>query len=433
MSLTVHASCLTDGDTAFLGIRCVPERSPEPVARRAYHLALLLDTSGSMEDHGRIQTVKRTLHILLDVMKSEDQLTLITYNSDAKLLVNARRLTPETKADIHTQIDAIQPAGCTNLERACDVLEGVTAPIHAVFVLTDGHINRGICDATALCGHVCARVAHGTPIYTLGYGVDHNANLLRDIALRSRGSYTFADCDEAIPAIVGTICGGLEHQVGRNAQLSGFAPDWVPMVEGSATIGTLIEDKPVWIVLQGSATASRPDLRFYWTSIDAETETCVDVRIDDSIDAVEIAKQRDRARVAAALSNIVDCLARQAVRDARQHIETCCALLDTSPARRTEFVESLYTQLVTIRTDLDTQARIALPGSPAALAQSPAPMYRMMAQTTVLMTQQGGATGDPVSRTFLSPSQRAVSQQMTQMFTTSDSDFDTPAARVGQI
>jgi hypothetical protein len=151
------------------------------------------------------------------------------------------------------------------------------------------------------------------------------------------------------------------------------------------------------------------------------------VIIDSSIDAIELAKQRDRARVAHGLVGITDCISRNNIETACARIDACCLQLDRSEARQTEFVQGLYTQLANIRIELGQMRRVPGGGTPRS---SPA-LCRIMADTTVLTTQHG-FTDNPAFHTFMSPRQRTVSQYMTQTFSADEDDSNpglpTPAA-----
>jgi hypothetical protein len=126
--------------------------------------------------------------------------------------------------------------------------------LDAVFLLTDGHVNVGIQTSAGLLGILRSVLPPHVSVSTLGYGVDHNASLLQSIAVKTRGSYTFADAKELIPAVVGDIVGGLKTEVGRGCSVS--IPEGGSCLEigdsesmSSYYVGSLTYQKPQWIMM----------------------------------------------------------------------------------------------------------------------------------------------------------------------------------------
>ena len=259
----LHATSL------FVGIQVLPEASKAAevaavtavAAAEGHHMILLLDTSGSMEGD-RLEAVQRTLRIFVQHLKVEDRLTLIEWNSTAKVLCQAC----SDHAMLNTCIDGLQANGGTNLEAALLQLSAFReTPVDAIFLLTDGHINQGQ-RSVATLGHLLQASlgshAATAPLMALGFGEDHNADMLQAFAIQTRGTYTFADGDskEMIPAILGNLLGELEARVGLRASVSWEGPtaDTIAGVQclelGAAPnatsywMGNLIADKPQWVV-----------------------------------------------------------------------------------------------------------------------------------------------------------------------------------------
>jgi hypothetical protein len=237
----------------YVGVRITPSAAQ---ASRPYHIALLIDTSGSMNADGRLTTVQQTLQLLVDQMHDTDALTLVSYNHEASILCRAE----SNKDVIRSHIDALRASGGTNFETAFMVARGI--PVDAVFVLTDGEVNQGITSVAGLKS-LASSCFPRTAVHTLGYGANHNADLLRAISVASRASYTYADADEMIPAVVGSIVGGLQGEVAKDVEV---------LWEGEATclemgaevdkywIGTVIAEKEQWVVFEGQPE----NLRIRW-------------------------------------------------------------------------------------------------------------------------------------------------------------------------
>jgi Mg-chelatase subunit ChlD len=324
-------------------------------SRRPFHLAMLLDVSGSM-DGERIDALCRTLHLLVDALSEHDVLTLIKYNNVANVCADCVSITKDTRSVLHATIDEFVAEGGTNMEAAIQALFKLTTDstkpnVDAVFILTDGHINAGMSSSAGLLRLLQNQIHQGVPINTLGYGAEHNSRLLRDLALRSHGSYTFADAAEVLPAIIGDIMGGLESEVGRQAKL--IIPEGWKCLElqtlqsGSYCIGTLISEKSQWIVLEGEpGVTSIPSLTCTWVdSSSPHVEHSVTCNVDTSISMLEIIEQRERCRVANVFSQVTEDIEKYLFDVARTKLDELARELAASPAKDTVFVIRLQAQV----------------------------------------------------------------------------------------
>ncbi len=229
----------------YVGLRIFPQQSTDA----PFHIGLLIDTSGSMSERGRIETVRTTLQLLVAHMREEDALSLISYNHEASVLCSRE----SNKERILACVASLEAKGGTNFEAAFLALRGI--PVDAIFVLTDGQVNQGLITLAGL-RHLAARCFPRIPMHTLGYGADHNAELLRGLSVGSRASYTFAESDEVIPATVGGIVGALRDQVGDCEVV--WEGDAECMEVGAETqaywIGPICTQKEQWVVWDGHPT-----------------------------------------------------------------------------------------------------------------------------------------------------------------------------------
>jgi len=437
MNLSSSLSIINSVPT--IAVRIVPKLAADAM-RRPFHLTLLLDTSGSM-DGARITAVKRTLHLLIDAMMDSDVLSIIGYSNVANVLSKATILTAASKLILHTTVDSMVAGGGTNLECALlaitSLVSDIVKPIDAVFILTDGQINCGVESPSGLQRIIGSVVPLGTPINMLGFGSDHNASLLRDIALRSRGSYTYADADEMIPAIIGDITGGLENEVGRNGVLP-IPAGWRCVELGCAeddteyTVGTLISEKEQWVVL-AAKTADAPipaTIRFGWNG--ACFAAC---SLDYSITADEIVEQYERTRVALAFMEVSRLIEIYDIERARTILKELSTELSTCKAAHRSFVIRLHAQvdeMLDALTGFGTATATSFPAFAAFGAIPPPPgtagyqlaplLSRMASNTSALGAQRGflshiiSNTSDAVDHSFSSPQQRVTSRAISSNY-----------------
>jgi Mg-chelatase subunit ChlD len=424
-------------------------------ARRNFHLALLLDSSGSMEGD-RIGAVKRVMGLLIEALTDGDILTIISYESAAQVLASATLVDAASRVTLHAAVENLRADGGTNLEAGLSALRGITtsgtAPlVDAAFILTDGHINQGLTAASGLTRLLTATVPLGTPVFTLGFGADHNSRMLRDMALRSRGSYTYADAAELIPATIGDIISGLSTEVGRGGRLrlhDGWRALEITAEAGGAEfiVGTLVSEKDQWVILEGPVgpLTDVPPLEFVWRSADGveHTETCTTYT---DFDPLVVAEQFCRCRVATVQTSVQEMLEVGQIDHARAALTALGAELDASPAKDRTFVISLR---ATVDEMIDALVGAPMLTPPPMMRASSgrahawpnlAPILSRMASNTAALGAQRGflshihstpapvdtsataavgarASHSGVTHTFCSPSQARATATMTERY-----------------
>ena len=413
MPVQVNASYYADN----LVVRILPTRGPG--ARNPYHIALLLDTSGSM-DGEPLAAVIRTLHLLIDRMEEIDMLTIIQYASTASVVVNGANMNLRAKTDIHRIVDRLTADGGTNMEAAIEELGevGEYAPIDAVFLMTDGHVNMGITNSTGLLRLLSARVAAGTPINTLGFGTSHNAAMLRDMAVKSCGSYTYADATELIPAIIGDIVGGLIDQVGSNARLTSSTGGHCLELGVDASrpevynVGSLIANKPQWVVFRGHCAP----VQLMWTE-DGTRQSCVVTPSLTGLDMMEMEEQVQRVQLVHTMTNVSEMLARRDYTGAINQLTAAEHRLALSPAVGRSFILRLQSQVDEMLDDVRRQQEPMVDEDVEMLT-------RMVSNVTALGTQHGfflsrnttARDADVLSSPFSTSRQREATVNITQNF-----------------
>jgi uncharacterized protein YegL len=381
-------------------VRIHPPDVSEP---RSFHLALLLDTSGSMEG-SRLAALKRTLHILVDHLKETDCLTIIEYNSQADILAEC----VGDKQQLHTLVDSLRARGGTCMESAILQLVPLTRtpgfrPLQAIFLMTDGYVNAGIQSLTGL-SQLLTSLPRNVPIHTLGFG-EHQATLLQGLAMPSRGTYSYAEEGEMLPTVIGSLVGGLseESMVGVSLDVpQGLTClELGPTQDGKYLVGNLVANKPQWVVLTGSCNS----IRMSWEG----GEAILMQQEPTSVEEVE--EQIFRARAV------------KLFLDARTGLKTLGDLtlfeheLDSSRLMNRPLLMRLKAQLYEVIETLKQPVR----------HQESQSVSRLLSNVTTFGIQRGvlvpTTSGAPASRTpdpldfFASPTQRQVSQQMTAMYT----------------
>lgn len=228
--------------------------------RAPVHFILLVDTSGSMESNSKLHNVVRSAHFMLEHLQATDQLTLIEFNTHATLLVDHLPMTAEAKIHVTQRLAAAAPEGSTNLSAALllakTAAQSTPAGMKAgVLILTDGHANVGTTDQTTL-----RTILQGTnaSISTVGYGTDHNTDLLTAMAADSGGSYNVVSSLEDTATVFGDILGGLLSCAAQNVVVEYPVGTTVfsvlPYQANKLTIGDIQSDTEMYIVSSAPAT-----------------------------------------------------------------------------------------------------------------------------------------------------------------------------------
>ena len=189
-------------------------KAPENVTRVPTHIILLIDVSESMMDDHKLMNVKRCASSIINFLNDSDTVSLITFGETAEVHLKQVPADQVHKDTIRGRIDSLQVNGCTNLSAGLGLVQQVCEGSFqktGLLLLTDGHANRGVADPTTL--REIVSMIHGRTenlsIHCVGYGNDHNAELLQGIAQSVQGSYNIVNSIEDTAFAFGETLGGL--------------------------------------------------------------------------------------------------------------------------------------------------------------------------------------------------------------------------------
>jgi hypothetical protein len=214
-------------------------KGQETDRRQAVHLIFLIDTSDSMSDSNKLRSVKRSLEFIQPLLTPEDLVSMINFGETSQILLNK---SPATDADsILYKINALRTDGCTNMSAGLMNVRDVLLPAddtrkQGVLLLTDGHANRGISDSAGLKTIVQNLLTERPTltITTVGYGNDHNADMLKEIGTTGAGSYNVVYNLENVATVFGEVLGGLTTVVAQNVTVH-LPPGSVPKTAYATT------------------------------------------------------------------------------------------------------------------------------------------------------------------------------------------------------
>jgi hypothetical protein len=195
---------------------CLQVKAPDSEARTPVHLCCVIDTSASMESDRKLENVKQSLQFLLDFLGPQDSVSVITFSEAAKTILTQTAVTATEKDNIRARISIIRVESNTNLSagiiQARDSLQIDTSNTkQGILLLTDGIANMGLTrpqDILELVRNTIDKF-RGTSISSVGYGTDHNVELLQSISTEGGGSYYVVNNLEDVATVFGDILGGL--------------------------------------------------------------------------------------------------------------------------------------------------------------------------------------------------------------------------------
>ncbi|CAM4961865.1 unnamed protein product [Rotaria socialis] len=186
-------------------------------------LVCAVDQSASMSG-AKMFLLKRTLMYITEQLTDLDRLAIISFDNHAYdrshgfLQMNERN-----KYKLNTVInDEIEDGFSTNI--GCGLEMGIELfrnrdtknPVSALFLLTDGKD-----DEPQDYSHIIRRLPQGVVCHTFGYGADHAASLLVQLAEQgNNGTFTFIDTDDAVGPAFAIALAGLLTCVAQNIRVN---------------------------------------------------------------------------------------------------------------------------------------------------------------------------------------------------------------------
>nr|WP_322940788.1 VWA domain-containing protein [Pseudomonas sp. s4] len=162
------------------------------------NLVFLVDVSGSMHRREGLPMVQSTLKLLVDQLRPQDRVSLVTYAGDSQVVLDS---TPGSdKAKIRAAIDQLSAGGSTAGEPGIQLAyqqaskHMVDGGINRILLATDGDFNVGISDFDSLKQLAADKRKSGVSLTTLGFGVDnYNERLMEQLADAGDGNYAYID------------------------------------------------------------------------------------------------------------------------------------------------------------------------------------------------------------------------------------------------
>ena len=208
MSLVTHRP--DKEKDGFFMLMIQPE-FPEPdseYAKAGKNVVLVMDKSGSMRGD-KIEQARRASTYVIDHLKSRDNFTLITYDSNVETFRSELASADKpTRADALDYIDSMLAGGSTNIDeaiaRAFDATTDADGPVYVVF-MTDGRPTVGERNAMKIAENAAKKFREGTRLFSLGVGHDVNSRLLDKLSEVCLGQSLYVRPGQPLDDVVSTL------------------------------------------------------------------------------------------------------------------------------------------------------------------------------------------------------------------------------------
>eukprot|EP00301_Raphidiophrys_heterophryoidea_P009099 c13422_g1_i1.p1 GENE.c13422_g1_i1~~c13422_g1_i1.p1 ORF type:complete len:487 (+),score=112.62 c13422_g1_i1:107-1462(+) len=194
----------------------------------AVDIVAVLDRSGSMAGE-KMKMLHRTVELLIQHLKECDRLSIVAYDDVVQTPLAMTNMDENGKAKARQALREVKERGgtdlCSGLLGGLNVLATRTTKneVSSVLLMTDGLANEGITDKSQIIAQTIAKIQslkNPVTVYTFGFGSDHDASLLADIATAGSGSYYFMKTPDSIPQAFADCVGGLMSVVAQNIEMT---------------------------------------------------------------------------------------------------------------------------------------------------------------------------------------------------------------------
>ena len=204
--------------------------SPEPEIdekKCSADLICIIDVSGSMSGE-KIELVKESLKILVDMMDKNDRLALVLFSSSAHIEFELNYLTDKTKGELKSKISEIRSGGGTNilsgLEQAVEILKkektNTDDRVSSILLLSDGcdNYNDDVSLAEAL-KKLTKGMGLSFTLHTFGYGYDHDPKIMNKLANIRDGSFFLVEDYKKVGEYFVMVLGGCVSVISKKVDL----------------------------------------------------------------------------------------------------------------------------------------------------------------------------------------------------------------------
>jgi uncharacterized protein YegL len=192
-------------------------------------LVCVLDVSGSMQTDNKLFQVQQAARFVIDQADKKDRMSIVAFNSSACRVIRLTKMNEQGKSDCNAAILRLSAGGGTSIAAGLDTAISVMEQrrqrnkVSAILLLTDGKDNS----TRSRLPELMQRTARANcALYAFGFGKDHDAALLSEIAEQAQTPFTYVEETEKVREAFAGAVGGLSSVIAQRVELTlkGHAP-----------------------------------------------------------------------------------------------------------------------------------------------------------------------------------------------------------------
>jgi Ca-activated chloride channel family protein len=198
--------------------------TPVRAERKQANLVFLVDVSGSMSGPDRLGLAKQSLKILVESLRPDDTVALVTYAGSTRVVLPATRIAERDR--ILGALEGLSSGGSTAMGAGLDLayaeaMKGLRpGSVARVIVLSDGDANVGTSDPKGIQGIIAERVKAGITVSTVGFGMgNYRGSLMEQLANTGNGNAFYVDSIEAARRIFSAQLAATLEVAAKDAKL----------------------------------------------------------------------------------------------------------------------------------------------------------------------------------------------------------------------
>lgn len=188
------------------------------------HFVFLIDVSGSMRGHNRLDLVKSSIKLHVNNLREKDRVAIVVY-ADA-----VGEVLPFTsgkdKPKIREALDALRAGGSTaggeGIQQAYEIARKnfIRKGNNRIILCTDGDFNVGITDKDKLASMIETERKNGIFLTVLGYGMgNYKDDKMQALAEKGNGNHAYIDNLQEANKVLVNEFGGTLHTVAEDVKL----------------------------------------------------------------------------------------------------------------------------------------------------------------------------------------------------------------------
>lgn len=192
--LGVLSSLFSDATCTMLQLGLNSPLVADPSNRPPLSLTVVIDVSGSMDGAGKIEYVRAGLELMIDALRDDDEIALVTYSDGVTVAAEMGRVFGR-RAALREVVSDLRTGGGTNLYgglmRGYDLAESAydSGRQNRVILLSDGEPSSGVQSVDLILEASASRNQGTIGLTTIGLGRSFNYALMSQLAAGGEGNF----------------------------------------------------------------------------------------------------------------------------------------------------------------------------------------------------------------------------------------------------